>query len=224
MASAGSLGLARTVPPGMEPSSACACMSVMGYDPTVYYKGRASIEARSLGIDIAPGEVVFRCNLVTVKDGKMFDYSAGHIASEEAGKIIATLNEKLGGEDITFYPGVSYRHILKIKGHEETLGAACTPPHDIPGRAVAGYLPQGPGSDLLLDLMKRSETALRGHQVNKARLSRGEPPVTTIWLFWGSGRLPAMPTFRKVYGLEAALDLGCRPVARAGQDGGHRNT
>lgn len=208
MAAAGSLGLARTVPPGMEPSSACACMSVMGYDPAIYYKGRASIEARSLGIDIAPGEVVFRCNLVTVKDGKMFDYSAGHISSEEARQIITTVNEQIGGEDIVFYPGVGYRHILKIGGHEETLAAICTPPHDIPGRPVAGYLPQGPGSDLLLDLIKRSETALRGHQVNEARLSRGEPPVTNIWLFWGSGRLPAMPAFKEMYGLEAALTSG----------------
>ena len=208
MVSAGQLGLACTVPPGMEPSSACACMSVMGYDPTVYYKGRASIEARSLGIDIGPGEVVFRCNLVTVRDGKMFDYSAGHISSQEAREIIATLNDKLGGQDVIFYPGVSYRHILKLRGHEETLQAACTPPHDIPGRSTGEYLPQGPGSRLLRDLMTRSETALRGHQVNKARLSRGEPPVTTIWLFWGSGRLPAMPSFREKYGLDAALTSG----------------
>ena len=208
MVSAGQLGLACTVPPGMEPSSACACMSVMGYDPTVYYKGRASIEARSLGIDIGPGEVVFRCNLVTVRDGKMFDYSSGHISSQEAREIIATLNDKLGGQDVIFYPGVSYRHILKLRGHEETLQAACTPPHDIPSRSTGEYLPQGPGSRLLRDLMTRSETALRGHQVNKARLSRGEPPVTTIWLFWGSGRLPAMPSFREKYGLDAALTSG----------------
>jgi 2,3-bisphosphoglycerate-independent phosphoglycerate mutase len=208
MAREGYLGLARTVPTGMEPSSACACMSVMGYDPTIYYKGRASIEARSLGIDIAPGEVVFRCNLVTVKGGKMFDYSAGHITSDEARDIIATLNKELGGKNFIFYPGVSYRHILKIKGREETLGAICTPPHDIPGRAVAGYLPHGPGSDLLIDLMKRSQTALRGHQVNKERLSRGEPTVTMIWLFWGSGMLHALPTFKKAYGLEAALTSG----------------
>jgi 2,3-bisphosphoglycerate-independent phosphoglycerate mutase len=208
LAAEGSLGLARTVPPGMEPSSACACMSVLGYDPTVYYKGRASIEARSLGIGVGPGEVVFRCNLVTVHDGKMYDYSAGHISSEEAREVITTLNKGLGGEDVSFYPGVSYRHILKIKGHEETLRAVCTPPHDIPGRPIAGYLPQGPGSRLLRDLMTRSETLLSGHQVNKARLSRGEPPVTHIWLFWGSGRLPAMPSFRELYGLEAALTSG----------------
>jgi 2,3-bisphosphoglycerate-independent phosphoglycerate mutase len=208
LASGGRLGLARTVPPGMEPSSACACMSVMGYDPAVYYKGRASIEARSLGIDVGPGEVVFRCNLVTVRDGRMFDYSAGHISSGEAGEIVATLNEQLGSEEVVFYPGVGYRHILKIKGHEEMLEAVCTPPHDIPGRPVGEHLPRGPGSGLLLGLMKGSEMALRGHRINVARISRGEPPVTSIWLFWGSGRLPAMPAFREAYGLDAALTSG----------------
>ena len=208
MAAAGTLGLARTMPEGMEPSSACACMSVMGYDPVVYYKGRASIEARSRGIAIGRGEVVFRCNLVTVQDGKMADYSAGHISSEEAKAIIASLNEKLGDEDIVFYPGVSYRHILKIRRHEVLLKALCTPPHDIPGRPVKDFLPRGPGSDLLRDLMERSETLLRSHQINVARLSRGEAPVTIIWLFWGSGQLPAMPSFKKVYGLQAALTSG----------------
>jgi len=208
MASEGLAGLVRTVPPGMEPSSACACMSVLGYNPTVYYKGRASIEARSMGIDIGRGEVVFRCNLVNIEDGRMKDYSAGHIGTDEAGEIIAALNEKLGGEDVIFYPGVSYRHILKIKGHEDALKAVCTPPHDIPGKLVAGFLPKGEGSDLLIDLMARSETLLRGHEINVARRDRGDVPVTSIWLFWGSGELPAMPSFKEVYGLDAALTSG----------------
>jgi len=208
MAVNGMLGLARTVPPGMEPSSACACMSVMGYDPLIYYKGRASIEAKSLGIDIGKGEVVFRCNLVSVIDGKMHDYSAGHISTAEASGIIKSLNAELGSKDIIFYPGVSYRHILKIKGREETLKAKCTPPHDIPGRPVKDFLPQGLGSGLLLDLMARSEPLLKRHQINKERLSRGESPVTTIWLFWGSGEVPAMPAFKKAYGLKAAMTSG----------------
>jgi 2,3-bisphosphoglycerate-independent phosphoglycerate mutase len=208
MAAEGTMGLARTVPPGLEPSSACACMSVMGYDPTIYYKGRASIEAKSLDIDIGKEDVVFRCNLVTVRDGKMFDYSAGHIGTDEAGEIIKTLNEEIGNNEVKFYPGVSYRHILKIKGHEETLKANCTPPHDIPGRLVKEYLPRGVGSDSLRDLMARSETLLRGHKINVGREKRGEPPVTTIWLFWGSGQVPDMPAFKKVYGLAAAMTSG----------------
>jgi 2,3-bisphosphoglycerate-independent phosphoglycerate mutase len=180
----------------------------MGYDPVVYYKGRASIEAKSLGIDIGKGEAVFRCNLVAVRDGRMFDYSAGHIGTDEAKEIIATLNEKLSGDDVIFYPGVSYRHILKLKGHEATLKAVCTPPHDISGIPVAGFLPKGEGSDLLRDLMARSETLLRSHKINVARRNRGDVPVTTIWLFWGSGELPGMPAFKKAYGLNAVMTSG----------------
>ncbi len=204
----GSMGMVRTVPPGMEPSSACACMSVLGYDPSVYYKGRASIEARSMGIDIGRGEIVFRCNLVSVRDGKMHDYSAGHIPTDEAKEIINTLNKELGSDEITFYPGVSYRHILKIKGHRETLKAVCTPPHDIPDMPIADYLPKGEGSKLLIDLIRRSETLLRGHRINVARLERGDVTITSIWPFWGSGELPAMPSFREVYGLSAAMTSG----------------
>jgi 2,3-bisphosphoglycerate-independent phosphoglycerate mutase len=208
MAAHGALGLVRTVPPGMEPSSACACMSVMGYDPVIYYKGRASIEAKSLGIDIGAGEVVFRCNLVTISEGRMEDYSAGHIATAEAAKIIKVLNDNIGNKDVIFYPGVSFRHILKLKGHEDTLKAKCTPPHDIPEKPVKEYLPQGPGSDYLRDLMARSETLLRSHQINVARRQRGDVSVTTIWLFWGSGQVPEMPAFKKSYGLAAAMTSG----------------
>jgi 2,3-bisphosphoglycerate-independent phosphoglycerate mutase len=208
MTAQGTLGLARTVPAGMEPSSACACMSVLGYDPVIYYKGRASIEAKSMGINIGAGEVVFRCNLVSVIDGKMHDYSAGHITTEEATAIIKSLNETLGSDDIIFYPGVSYRHILKIKGHEETLKARCTPPHDIPGKPIKDFLPQGSGSDLLRDLMTHSETLLKSHKINEKRLKRGDVPANMIWLFWGSGQVPAMPAFKKAYGINAAMTSG----------------
>ena len=208
MAKQGLSGMVRTVPQGMEASSACACMSVMGYNPVTYYKGRASIEAKSLGINIEKGEVVFRCNLVTVIDGRMQDYSAGHIPTPEATEVIKSLNAELGSKDVSFYPGISYRHILKIKGHGETLKAECTPPHDIPGRPVKDYLPKGPGSGLLIDLMTRSETVLKRHKINEKRLSRHEMPVTTIWLFWGSSEVPAMPPFAKVYNIKAALTSG----------------
>jgi 2,3-bisphosphoglycerate-independent phosphoglycerate mutase len=208
MAAQGTLGLARTVPPGMEPSSACACMSVMGYDPVIYYKGRASIEAKSLGIEVGKGEAVFRCNLVTVKDGKMADYSAGHISNPEAAEIIKSLNKELGSDEVKFYPGVGFRNILKIKNHEETLEAKCAPPHDIPGKNVAEYLPQGPGADYLKHLMARSEALLKRHKINEKRLTRGEMPVSTIWLFWGSGEVPAMPAFKKACGLNAAMTSG----------------
>ena len=204
----GTVGLTRTVPEGMEPSSACACMSIMGYDPRVYYKGRSAIEALSMGIGIGQGETVFRCNLVAVRDGKMLDYSAGHISTAEAKELVAALDKNLSDANTKFYPGVSYRHILKLQGHEEALEAVCTPPHDIPGQPVAGYLPKGKGSDVLKDLMRRSEAVLAKHPVNLARLSRGEIPATTIWLFWPSGQVPELPSFQQVYGLNAAMISG----------------
>ncbi|MFH1381684.1 MAG: cofactor-independent phosphoglycerate mutase [Chloroflexota bacterium] len=208
MVKEGVLGLARTVPAGMEPSSACACMSVLGYDPKVYYRGRASIEARSMGIPMAEDEVVFRCNLVAVQEDRMQDYSAGHISTDEAKQLIDVLNEHLGTDRVHFYPGVNYRHICKLKGYEDTLQAVCTPPHDIPGQPVGEFLPKGPGSECLRDLMQRSEAVLREHPVNLKRQSHGEVPATTIWLFWGSGQIPAMPSFQQVFGVKAAMTSG----------------
>jgi len=208
MAQEGMVGLVRTIPPGMEPSSDSACMAVLGYDPNVHYIGRAAIEARSMGIPIDEGEVAFRCNLVAVQDGKMLDYSSGRVSTEEAQQLISALNENLGSDEIHFYPGVSYRHICKLKGGEDTLLATCTPPHDIPDKPVAEYLPRGSGSELLSDLMKRSEAVLRDHPVNIKRRSRGEIPATMIWLFWGSGKVSDMPSFKQVYGLDAAVTSG----------------
>ncbi len=208
LAQEGMLGLARTVPPGMEPSSACACMSILGYDPKIYYRGRSAIEARSMGITVGDGEVVFRCNLVAVRDGKMWDYSSGRVGTDEARQLISSLNQSLGDDGIHFYPGVSYRHICKLAGREESLLAACTPPHDIPGKPIDRFLPTGPGSDLLRGLMKRSEAVLRDHPVNVERRARGDIPATMLWLFWGSGQVPALPAFKQVYGLEAAMTSG----------------
>jgi len=208
MAREGVLGLTRTVPSGMEASSACACMSVLGYDPKAYYRGRAGIEARSMGISVDDGDVVFRCNLVAIRDGRMWDYSSGHISTDEAQQLISALNESLGSDDVHFYPGVSYRHICKLKGRQDTLLATCTPPHDIPGKSVAQFMPYGQGSELLRDLMERSEAVLRDHPVNVERRACGDTPATAIWLFWGSGRVPDMPSFRQIYGLGAAMTSG----------------
>jgi 2,3-bisphosphoglycerate-independent phosphoglycerate mutase len=208
VAEAGIVGLVRTVPTGMEPSSACACMSVLGYDPQVYYQGRSVIEAHGMGVPINEGETVFRCNLVGVRNGTMWSYSCGHISTSEGQHLIATLNERLGSDNVHFYPGVGYRHLCKIKGREDTLLARCTPPHDIPDKAVAGFFPKGPGSDLLRELMARSKFVLRDHPVNVERRTRGDIPATMIWLFWGSGKIPTMPGFKEVYGLDAAVVSG----------------
>jgi 2,3-bisphosphoglycerate-independent phosphoglycerate mutase len=208
MTGQGYQGLSLTVPAGMEPGSAPACMSVLGYDPVVYYKGRSAIEARSVGVPINKGEVTFRCNLVTVLEGKMVSHSAGHISTPEADAIIGTLNENLGSQEVSFFTGISYRHICKMAGHEETLKAICTPPHDITDQPVAGYLPHGEGSGFLRELMIKSGPLLANHPVNIERNKAGRLPVTTIWLFWSSGQVPQMPAFQQAFGLKAALTSG----------------
>ena len=208
MAKEGTLGLAQTVPPGIEPSSACACMSLLGYDPKVYYQGRAAIEAVSMGVPIDDGEVVFRCNLVAVKDGRMWSYCSGHISTGEAGQLIKFHASSGWANRIPFYPGVGYRHLLKLKGHEDTLSATCTPPHDIPDKPISEFLPRGQGSEFLSQMMQDSITMLEAHPVNKARRVSGDIPATMIWLFWGSGRIPDMPAFKRVFGVEAALTSG----------------
>ncbi|TET41912.1 MAG: cofactor-independent phosphoglycerate mutase [Dehalococcoidia bacterium] len=208
MAKASTVGLVRNVPSSMEPSSACACMSVLGYDPQVYYRGRSAIEARGMDVPINKGEAVFRCNLVAVRDGRMWSYSCGHISTSEGQALIASLNEKLGSDKVHFYPGVSYRHICKIKGREDILLASCTPPHDIHDKIIDDFLPKGLGSDLLRELMARSELVLRDHPVNIERRARGDIPATMVWLFWSSGKIPDIPAFKEVYGLNAAMTSG----------------
>lgn len=208
LASEATLGMAKTVPNGMEPSSACACLSVLGYDPRKYYKGRASIEAVSMGVSVAEDEAVFRCNLVTIAEGKMESYCGGQITTDEASRVIDSLNEELGGDGITFYKGVAYRHLLKVKGSLDNLAAKCTPPHDISGKEIADYLPKGEGSVLLNKLIQASEKVLKNHPVNKERIKRGELPVTSIWLFWGSGQIPEVPPFEELRGVKGALTSG----------------
>jgi 2,3-bisphosphoglycerate-independent phosphoglycerate mutase len=220
MASSGIVGLAHNVPPDLDPDSAVACMSIFGYDPKVYYTGRSPIEARSLGIDFGPGDVLFRCNPVTIQNGIMVSHSAGSISTEEGHQLIATLNEKLGNENIHFYPGISYRNILKLKGAEDTALAFCTPPHDIPGKPIVGFLPSGKGSDLLLEIMQRSEAVFKDHPVNKKRIARGQLPATGIWLFWGSGRMPVLPPFNELYSLRAAVTTGVDLLRGLGQIAG----
>jgi 2,3-bisphosphoglycerate-independent phosphoglycerate mutase len=208
LAREGILGLTNNVPPGMEPSSAVACMSLLGYDPAVYYRGRAAIEAVSMGVPVGRGEAVFRCNLVAVKGGRMWSYCSDHIENDEARELIDALNDKLGSDEVRFYAGVGYRHLLKLKGHNETTAAVCTPPHDIPDKSVAEYLPRGRGSRLLNKLMTDSQEVLKHHPVNYHRAARGQVPATSIWLFWGSGPIPKTPSFKEVYGLKAAITSG----------------
>jgi 2,3-bisphosphoglycerate-independent phosphoglycerate mutase len=183
-------------------------MSILGFNPRLHYKGRSIIEARSLEIPVLPDEVVFRLNLVSVFDGRMESYCAGHISTSEARPLILDLDRELGNEKIKLFTGVGYRHICKIKGHKETLLASCTPPHNIRGKPIAPFLPHGEGSDLLRDLMFSSQEILRGHPINQKRIQKGNLPASMIWLFWGSEGPFSLPSFSEVYGREGALTSG----------------
>jgi len=202
LAQKGDLGLVSTIPEGMEPGSDVANLAAMGYDPRKYYSGRAPVEAASIGVPLADSDIAFRCNLVTLaeKDGGLFmdDYSAGHITTAEAAVIIAGLKQALDGPDITFYPGVSYRHLMVWKNGTDKLKT--TPPHDISGRKIDDYLPRGEGSERARQLMDKSRAVLPGLAVNKERIARAEKPVSSIWL-WGQGRALKMPRFADLHGI-----------------------
>ena len=205
MAQQGDCGWTLNVPAGLPPGSDVAAVSIFGYDPRKCYTGRGPLEAASLGVRLKKGEVAFRLNLVTVKDGRMDDFTSGHISTAEARKIIATLDKKLGSKDIRFYPGLSYRHLLIIRNSSlEISNSKCTPPHDITGKMIDGYLPQGPGAGLLKHLMKESIMPLFEHPVNIRRIRNGKKPASMIWL-WGQGAEPAMKSFQQQYKKSAAV-------------------
>jgi len=202
IASTGTCGMANFVPEQFQPASDVANLSLFGYDPKLYYKGRGPLEAASMGIELDNDDVAFRCNTVTIKDGVMDDFSAGHITTAESTQIIAEIEAGLGTKEIKFYPGVSYRHLCVIKRGPENV--KFTPPHDISGKKIDTYLPKGDGSDLLNDLMERSKPILKNSPVNKKRISKGKKPVTSIWL-WGQGKKPSMPTYKKLYNISGSV-------------------
>lgn len=197
----GRQGLVRTIPEGMEPGSDVAQMSLLGYDPLRYYTGRAPIEAVAQNIKLDAEDWVFRCNLVTIVDGKMEDHSAGHISTEEGTRLIKELNEQLGNNEMRFYPGVSYRHLLVFKGAQ--FDVQTYPPHDYIGTAFEKILPRGKGAEQLIDLMARSQQIFVGHDINKVRQDLGESQASSIWL-WGQGRRAKMAGFEKQFGLKGA--------------------
>jgi len=210
LASMGEVGTARTVPDGFEPGSDVANLSILGYNPSKYYSGRAPIEAEYRGIELGPKDVAFRCNLVTLQfpdsgeraNALMQDYSAGHISTKEASMLIRDINEKLGSEDISFYPGMSYRHLMVWKNGKDKM--KCTPPHDISDRKIGNYLPAGNGADQLNSLISRSNEILSAHPLNQKRIKNNMNPANSIW-FWGHGRKLPLPGFKDKYGLKGAL-------------------
>lgn len=204
----GIIGMVRTIPEDFHPGSDVANLSIMGYDPARYYSGRAPFEAASMGVDLCKDDVAYRCNLVTLKYGRrredaiMEDYSAGHISSGEARELILMINKELGSDAITFYPGVSYRHLMVWRDGEYAL--ECIPPHDIIGKEIRDYLPCGGGEERIRALMERSVSLLEGHPVNVRRAAEGKRIANSIWL-WGQGRRPEMPTLHDKYGITGAL-------------------
>ncbi len=199
---AGVLGRVRTIPEAMPPGSDVAALSIMGYDPARCYTGRAPLEAASQEIPLAPSDVAFRCNLVTVADDQMLDHSGGEITSEEAAEIIASLNEHLGSDAIQFHPGVSYRNLMVW--HDGPAGGETTPPHDILGQPFTPHLPRGEGAETLRRLMEQSRPLLEAHPANRRRQAEGKRPANLIWL-WGQGHAPQLGNFAAAHHVSGAV-------------------
>lgn len=203
------VGLVKTVIDSLKPGSDVANLSVLGYDPSVYYSGRSPLEAGSIGIDMKATDVSFRCNLVTLsdepnyEDKTMVDYCSGDISSEEAAELISFIQDKMGNEEFSFYSGVSYRHCLIWDKGTLDVGTL-TPPHDITGRKITEYLGVNENGEKLLDMMKRSYDLLKDHPVNKKRIEKGLRPANSIWL-WGEGIRKDLTPFEEKYGLKGAM-------------------
>ncbi|HUS73477.1 MAG TPA: cofactor-independent phosphoglycerate mutase [Sedimentisphaerales bacterium] len=197
----GRQGLVRTIPEDMEAGSDVAQMSLLGYDPRTFYTGRAPIEAVAQNIKLSMNDWVFRCNLVTIADGKMADHSAGHISTKEAKALIKELDEQLGNEKYQLCPGVSYRHLLVFKGLD--FDVQTYPPHDNIGQKIEKLLPRGKGAEMLIDLMARSQQLFSKHDINRVRKDLGENQVSSIWL-WGQGKKARMESFQKRFGIKGA--------------------
>jgi len=202
----GRIGRVLTVPDGFTPATDVATLSLFGYDPKKYYTGRAPLEAAAQGLTVGPEAIVFRCNFVTVIDGRMEDFTAGHIPQEETVRLIAEVNALFAGEGLAFHAGVSYRNLM-ITDDFGDPGLRCAPPHDIPNQAVANHLPKGPGAEGVLAIMERASAMIAAHEVNKTRRAEGRDPVTGIWL-WGQGRPTRLPALRERFGLSCAVITG----------------
>lgn len=209
LAAKAEVGIVKTVAEGLKPGSDVANLSVLGYEPAVYYSGRSPLEAASIGIDLKDTDVTLRCNLVTLSDDEdyenktILDYCADDISSEEAKILIEYIQEKLGNDVFRFYPGVSYRHCL-VWSNGNPYPGVLTPPHDITGKVITDYIPKGEVVDELYDLMKKSYDLLKDHPVNQARIARGKRPANSIWL-WGEGTKPLLDNFSEKFGIKGSM-------------------
>ena len=235
VAALGRSGMLATVPAGFAPGSEIANLSVLGYDLPKVFEGRGSLEAASMGVRIEDGEMAMRCNLLTIEKGRIKNHSAGHITSEEAAELIVFLQKELGGGDANFFTGVSYRHLLKLKGGDKRI--ATTPPHDVPGTPyrdvlVRALVPEAEATAVRInELVERSQELLKDHPVNRARVAAGKEPANSIWP-WSPGYRPRMETLMQRYGIRdgvviSAVDLikgigvyaGLKPVDVEGATG-----
>ncbi len=229
IAQTGVVGRTNNVPATLTPASDVATLSLFGYDPLEVYTGRAPLEAAAMGLQLGPNDWAIRCNLVTVEQGEMRDFTAGHITSAEGKALIESLQRAQGGKihieepihltaELEFRAGVSYRNLLAYRSTDPAPFTAETktqPPHDIPDRPVVDYLPHGPGDWLLQKLMLASRDIFFAHPINEARKARGERPATQIWL-WGQGRAPHLQSFAERYGKRGAIISGVDLVRGVG--------
>lgn len=208
IAAAGVVGRANNVPASLPPGSDVANLSLLGYDPLVHFTGRAPLEAAAQGIKLGPEDWAIRCNLVTVENQTMRDFTAGHISTDEARQLLAAAQERLGSDRLQFMPGVSYRNLLIYRGAGRpapfSRDTRATPPHDLTDKSVLDDYPRGPGGDLLNQLMSDSIAVFADHPVNQARRKAGKPPATNVWL-WGLGRTPDLEPFAKAYGKRGVM-------------------
>ena len=209
LASKGEVGMVKTVAEGLKPGSDVANLSVLGYEPAVYYSGRSPLEAASIGIDLKDTDVTLRCNLVTLSDEEnyedktMVDYCADDISTEDAKVLIDYIEENLGDETFKFYSGVSYRHCLVWDNGNPNPGEL-TPPHDISNRVITEYIPKGEDTAKLYELMKKSYELLKDHPLNKERIAKGKRPANSIWL-WGEGTKPLLDSFESKFGKKGSM-------------------
>ncbi|MEX0670180.1 MAG: cofactor-independent phosphoglycerate mutase [Pirellulales bacterium] len=214
LAARGCVGLTNHVPESLPPGSEVACMSLMGYDPLAFFTGRAPLEAAAQGITLGPDDWAVRCNLVTITDQTMADFTAGHVTTAEATELLAAAQRGLATDfpklaaNWSFVPGVSYRNLLLYRGTAAAPpfdgNLRATPPHDLMDKSVVDDFPRGTGSRLLAEIMSRSAAWLEGHPVNKARIAAGVRPATHVWL-WGVGRAPALSPFTEKYGMSGTM-------------------
>ena len=205
MAQISEIGMVQTIPNGMAPGSDTANLSVLGYDPQVYYTGRSPLEALSIGVDMEPTDVSFRCNLVTLseeeeayEEKRILDHSAGEISTEDANILMEALMQGMRRAGYTFYTGTSYRHLLI---HKFGSLAELTPPHDILTKQIGTYLPQDP---VLREMMETSYQILNEHPLNQERRKKGLNPANSVW-FWGAGTRPVLTSFEEIYQKKGAM-------------------